>query len=165
MFVPEEDHIVYVVCIINNRIGHRYGDERRSAGRPPPGVDSATSGVWSVWEIHVLEGQSRLPGKTGDRDPREQEREILDEIAELTTGGDIVVDTHLVEGQPHEAITDHVDENNIDLVVMSRHGRSGVRERLLGTVTASRVLISKFVRMASAKRLWAAVIQISAACF
>lgn len=85
--------------------------------------------------LYALEGQSRLFGETGDRDPKEQGRKILDEIGNLVSEDDIMVDTHLVEGQPHEAITDRVDENDVDLVVMGRHGRSGLRERLLGTVT------------------------------
>lgn len=85
--------------------------------------------------LHVLEEQSLLPGEIGDQNPSEQGREVLDEITELATGCDIMVETHLVEGQPNEVITGHADENDIDLVVMGRHGRGGLKERLLGTVT------------------------------
>ncbi|RBI58505.1 universal stress protein [halophilic archaeon] len=85
--------------------------------------------------LHVLEDQSRLPGRGGDQTPEEKGREILDEIVELTAGSNIEIDTHLVEGQPHETITEHANETNSDLIVMGRHGRSGLRERLLGTVT------------------------------
>lgn len=85
--------------------------------------------------LHVLEDQSRLPGQEGDQTPEEKGREILDEIVDLTAGSDIEIDTHLVEGQPHEAITEHATEIDSDLIVMGRHGRSGLRERLLGTVT------------------------------
>ena len=85
--------------------------------------------------LHVLEDQSRLPGKGGDQDPEEKGREILDEIVELVAGSDVEIETHLVEGQPHEAITEHAIEIDSDLIVMGRHGRGGLRERLLGTVT------------------------------
>ena len=85
--------------------------------------------------LHVFEGDSRLPGKGGDQDPNAQGQRILDEIADLTAGSNIVVDTHLVEGKPHEAISEHATETDSDLIVMGRHGRSGVKERLLGTVT------------------------------
>lgn len=85
--------------------------------------------------LHVLGNQSRLPSLKGDQTPEEKGREILDEIADLTAGSDIEIDTHLVDGQPHEAITEHANEIDSDLIVMDRHGRSGLRERLLGTVT------------------------------
>ncbi|WP_306060514.1 universal stress protein [Natronococcus wangiae] len=85
--------------------------------------------------LHVLEGQSRLPGKRGDQDPKEKGRDILDEIADLATGNDLMINTHLVEGRPYEAIAEHANEAGSDLIVIGRHGRGGVRERLLGTVT------------------------------
>lgn len=85
--------------------------------------------------LHVLEGQSRLPGNGGDQDPEEKGREILGEIADLVAGSEVEIDTHLAEGQPHEAIAERANETDCDLVVMGRHGRSGLRERLLGTVT------------------------------
>lgn len=85
--------------------------------------------------LRVHKGKSRLPGKGGNQDPNPQRQRILDEISDLTTGSEIVVDTQLVEGQPHEAITEYATEIGSDLIVMGRHGRSGVRERLLGTVT------------------------------
>lgn len=85
--------------------------------------------------LYVQEEQSSLLGTGGDQDPEAQGRRTLDEMADLVAGSDTVVDTHLVEGNPHEAINEHADETDTDLIVMGRHGRSGVRERLLGTVT------------------------------
>jgi nucleotide-binding universal stress UspA family protein len=85
--------------------------------------------------LHVLEDQSILPGPGSDRTSKEKGHDILDEIADLTAGSSIEVDTNLVEGEPHEVITEHATETDSDLIVMGRHGRSGLRERLLGTVT------------------------------
>lgn len=87
--------------------------------------------------LHVLEGESRLPSMEGDKDSKAQGQQILDEIADLTTGSDIVVNTNLVEGHPQEVINEHTNEIDSDLIVMGRHGRSGLRERLLGNVTDS----------------------------
>lgn len=81
--------------------------------------------------LHASEEKPRDSVENGDP----KEHEILDEIAGLVSEADVVVDTHLVEGQPHKSIPEHVDENNIDLVVMARRQRSGLGERLLGTVT------------------------------
>lgn len=85
--------------------------------------------------LHVVEEHSPLLGEIGDQDSHEQGREILTEIENHLSEANLTVDTHLVDGQPHTAITDYIDETNSDLVVMGRHGRSGLRERLLGTVT------------------------------
>lgn len=84
--------------------------------------------------LHVFK-EGRRRDETGERDPKERGREILDEIAELASGVGVVVDTHLAEGQPHKSIPDHVDKNDVDLVVMGRRVRSGLGERLIGTST------------------------------
>lgn len=49
------------------------------------------------------------------------------------------VKTLVVSGQPADAILDFIDENGVDLVVMSSRGRSGVSKWLLGN-TVERVL-------------------------
>ncbi|RLM95499.1 universal stress protein [Haloarcula sp. Atlit-7R] len=46
------------------------------------------------------------------------------------------------EGVVHDAVLDYADENDIDLIVMGTHGRTGVRRFLLGSVT------EKVVRLA-----------------
>ena len=38
-------------------------------------------------------------------------------------------------GDPAEAILDYTEEHDVDLVVMSTHGRTGIRRFLLGSVT------------------------------
>lgn len=44
------------------------------------------------------------------------------------------IETVVVSGQPEEAILDYVEKNQVDLVIMSTHGRSGVSRWLLGSV-------------------------------
>ncbi|MGB9987198.1 universal stress protein [Salarchaeum japonicum] len=44
-------------------------------------------------------------------------------------------------GQPHAVVSKYADDEDIDLVVIGSHGRSGVRRALLGSVT-ERVLRS-----------------------
>lgn len=44
------------------------------------------------------------------------------------------IETVVVSGHPEEAILDYVEENQVDLVIMSTHGRSGVSRWLLGSV-------------------------------
>lgn len=49
----------------------------------------------------------------------------------------------VVEGAPAETIIDYASENNVDLIVMSTHGRSGVERWVYGSV-ADKVLRGAF---------------------
>ena len=49
----------------------------------------------------------------------------------------------VVVGYPAEAILKYVDDNNIDLVMMSTHGRSGIREWDLGSVATKVIHASR----------------------
>ncbi|QLG51044.1 universal stress protein [Natrinema halophilum] len=42
---------------------------------------------------------------------------------------------HVSAGKPHSLIANYIDDQDVDLVVMGSHGRSGIRRALLGSVT------------------------------
>ena len=78
-------------------------------------------------------GGSRFRG--GASDESDAGQDVLDETAALAADRDVAVDTHLVEGRPAAAITAFADDTDADLVVLGRTGRTGLGERLLGSVT------------------------------
>ncbi|MBT9133183.1 MAG: TRAP-T-associated universal stress protein TeaD [Firmicutes bacterium] len=67
------------------------------------------------------------------------DREYLSQVAADLKQEGIAAETIVVRGQAAEAILDYVKNNQVDLVIMSTHGRSGVSRWFLGSV-AERVV-------------------------
>lgn len=63
------------------------------------------------------------------------ERAIQAVIDAADDAGVGTVEGMVAEGAPHRAILDYVDQNDIDLVVIGTHGRTGLNRYLLGSVT------------------------------
>jgi len=64
---------------------------------------------------------------------------VIDRAQDAGVG---TIEGSVAQGAPHQAILDYVDENDIDLVVMGTHGRSGLDRYLLGSVTEKVVRLS-----------------------
>lgn len=67
-------------------------------------------------------------------------------LAEITARGEaaeLTVQSAVREGLPHEEILDYADEHDIDLLVMSSRGRSGVSRFVFGSVTERVVRLSE----------------------
>lgn len=62
------------------------------------------------------------------------EAAVTDLEAQATDAGLDRVQTAVVRGTPHEVIRSYVNSNDVDLVVMGTHGRSGLDRYLLGSV-------------------------------
>jgi nucleotide-binding universal stress UspA family protein len=69
--------------------------------------------------------------------------EALDEVVERAREYGIEVVPKCVRGLPHEVILDYVDENDVDLVVMGKHGLSADSHTHIGSCT------DRVVRLAS----------------
>ncbi|MGB9964328.1 universal stress protein [Halobacterium sp. CBA1126] len=67
----------------------------------------------------------------------EGERERAERAAEETVAAlpeDVAVERAVVEGIPHDAIVDYVEDAAVDVVVMGTHGRTGLDHYLVGSV-------------------------------
>lgn len=75
--------------------------------------------------------------KTYDQHPDIQEKAKNQLRALYSEVGGASADTryHTVSGQPAHQIAEFADTNNSDLVVMSTHGRTGLKRMLIGSVT------------------------------
>jgi nucleotide-binding universal stress UspA family protein len=59
----------------------------------------------------------------------------LNGLAARYADSDVVVETKLLHGSPVTQILDHIQTNEVDLAVMSTHGRSGIKRWLYGSVS------------------------------
>ena len=75
---------------------------------------------------------------------KEKADEATDAVVSAAADHGVEVREEVRVGTPHDVIAGYADSNDIDLVVMGSHGRSGVRRALLGSVT-ERVLRSTHV--------------------
>jgi len=69
-------------------------------------------------------------------------RHYLERIALDHTNDDVTFDYRAIHGDPSTVITEEAKRLQVDVIVMSTHGRSGISRLLLGSVT-SKVLASK----------------------
>jgi len=67
---------------------------------------------------------------------REEGERILAVIEDIADELDMFVKTRLEEGSPFHSIIDTSEENNYDLIVMGRRGRSRLEKAFVGSVTA-----------------------------
>lgn len=65
----------------------------------------------------------------------EMASEALDRAGSRADEADVPYERAIVEGFPHEAIQEYGADQDVDPVVMGASGRSGIKERLLGSTT------------------------------
>ncbi|WP_408958229.1 universal stress protein [Natrinema sp. 74] len=77
---------------------------------------------------------TRLGGDVVDVLERES-NEIVSDAAELAEQRNVSVVTDVVQGDPRSALVEYTTTDEFDLVVMGAHGRRGLGEYVLGSVT------------------------------
>lgn len=65
----------------------------------------------------------------------QQAEDALDAAVGRAEEADVAYERIILEGEPHDAIAEYGAEHDIDLIVMGASGRSGLKERLLGSTT------------------------------
>ena len=61
-------------------------------------------------------------------------KKALARAEKILTAGDVKVKSHVLEGKAAETIVDYAVQNDIDLIIMATHGRSGPSRWALGSV-------------------------------
>ncbi len=77
-----------------------------------------------------------VPGLDNLLDVLEKEgREATGEIAARARDRGVEATTTVTHGNPHDDILSYAEANDVDVIVMGTHGRTGVKRALLGSVT------------------------------
>ncbi|AUV83199.1 universal stress protein [Salinigranum rubrum] len=117
-------------------------DGSTGAGRGvTAGVDIAKQYGATVHALYVVD--ERIYGQTpalSDMELRFEQLEAegegyLEEIVARATEAGLDVETSVQRGMPHEIITTYADENDVDLIVMGRHGASAHPAPHIGSCT------------------------------
>lgn len=73
---------------------------------------------------------------------RNQGESILEDLESRAEDAGIEINSVLAEGVPHESILDYSEDENMDLIVMGTHGRTGLDRYLVGSVTEKVIRLS-----------------------
>ena len=87
------------------------------------GVETASSARVAVEEAMR---QDRFNTRRAERYMKQKEHELLSQ--------GMKADYHVVAGHPYESIMKFVRKEKVDLVVMTTHGKSGLKRAVLGSV-------------------------------
>ena len=69
-------------------------------------------------------------------DPVDQAKRQLDRLVKTSSGFPVSISAHVAEGHAATTILEETEKNDVDLIVMSSHGRTGLERVVLGSVTA-----------------------------
>ena len=78
-----------------------------------------------------------------DKKAHEHAKEYLDRVSNDLKEQGLYITTAIVDGRPGDVIMEYAEKNQVDLVIMSTHGSSGVARWAFGSVTDKVVRHSK----------------------
>ena len=108
------------------------------------GIELAVEHDATVHGLYVVEPVTITEGGTGQIIQAMQEtgEEIVSELAAQAEAEGLDAATGVKTGVAHQEILDYAEANDIDLIVVGTHGRTGLGRYLLGSVTEKLVRLS-----------------------
>ena len=108
------------------------------------GIDLAVEHDATVHGLYVVEPVTVAEGGAGQiiESMQETGQEIVSELAEQAESKGLSVETDVKTGVAHREILEYAEANDIDLMVVGTHGRTGIGRYLLGSVTEKIVRLS-----------------------
>lgn len=102
------------------------------------GIKIAQACGSSLYVVYVIDMRTfeSVPADIGMRDTylllQNEANQVLDRVIKL--GGDLKMETKILEGRPATEIVDFAVENGVDLIVIGTQGKTGIKRLLLGSV-------------------------------
>ncbi|MDX1744934.1 MAG: universal stress protein [Halobacteriales archaeon] len=87
-----------------------------------------------IESVYAVEAGGLPVSESWDRDAQARAAEIQSTAAAMAAGYDAELETVTVAGKPARKILEHVDELDVDHIVMGSHGRGGLERVVLGSV-------------------------------
>ncbi|QLK26028.1 universal stress protein [Natrinema zhouii] len=113
-----------------------------SAAAVEQAVAIAKGGTTTVHFLHVVDvGTEMSASASGNiasqltETLKEEAESALDEAISRAESAGVDYERITREGDPHEVIEAYSAEHDVDLIIMGASGRSGLKERLLGSTT------------------------------
>lgn len=115
-----------------------------SASAAASGMDLAVDQEATVHFLYVIEPLQSSEGGAQQvlESMRRSGERTVRELAEEAEEKGVEAVTEVVDGTPSKEIVEYARANDIDVIVMGTHGRTGLRRRLLGSVTEKVVRLS-----------------------
>ncbi|WP_255192144.1 universal stress protein [Natronobeatus ordinarius] len=88
----------------------------------------------TVHALSVVESTGATKRDQLRADPEAEARDALEPVTEAADGADLEVTSTIREGVPAEEILAYASENDVDMIVMATHGRTGLDHVLMGSV-------------------------------
>lgn len=93
----------------------------------------------TVHAVHVVAVTDYGDLTEVDEDEEKRAFDVLDPVLEAVEEAGIEVVEEVLEGTPNERLVEYADHEDVDMIVMGTHGKSGVSRVLLGS-TAEKVV-------------------------
>ena len=108
------------------------------------GFELAAEHDATVYGLYVVEPVAVAEGGAGQviEAMEETGKEITSEFAEEAESNGLTAITDIETGVAHREILEYADANDVDLMVVGTHGRTGIGRYLLGSVTEKLVRLS-----------------------
>ena len=88
----------------------------------------------TVHALSVVESAGAIARDQLRVDPETEAETALESVEEAAEGADLEVTSTTREGVPAEEILAYASENDVDMIVMATHGRTGLDHVLMGSV-------------------------------
>jgi nucleotide-binding universal stress UspA family protein len=92
-------------------------------------IEPVTPSIGSAWSqagYTISEVQNKI---------KQEAKNFLDQIVDVVSKQGISARSEVIEGRAAESILDYAQKNQVDLIIMSSHGRSGISRWAFGSVS------------------------------